>query len=166
VPPLTLPFHLHQSTYRLLSTMTDCNTNTATAPLSACHEAQVKTLPIQSNLSWSPLPLVPLSLHCCIFFFLPRVKLLYLAPILPFLSEPSVVHHLPLCGPETHSLQACLSLCRSSNRVLSLSITLDIHIFFLILRPLSANLRLLFARLPHGNLGKPNTKNTLCSLRI
>jgi len=34
-------------------------------------------------------------------------------------------------------LQACLFLCPSSNRVLSLSIALDTHLFLLILRPLS-----------------------------
>ena len=56
VPPPTMPFHLHQSTYWLPSTMTGCHTNTATAPLSACHEASVKTLPIQADLNWSPLP--------------------------------------------------------------------------------------------------------------
>ena len=39
--------------------MTGCHTNTATAPLSACHEAPEKTLPIQADLSWSPLPHVP-----------------------------------------------------------------------------------------------------------
>jgi len=60
VPPPTLPFHLHQSTYWLLSTMTDCHTNTATAPLSAYHEAPGKTLPIQADLSWSPLPFISL----------------------------------------------------------------------------------------------------------
>ena len=72
--------------------------------------------------------------------------------------------HLPLLGPETHSLQACLSLCPSSNRVLSLSIALDIRPFLPILRPLSSTL--LFARLPHGNLGEPCTRPTLHSLRI
>jgi len=41
--------------------------------------------------------------------------------------------HLPLLDPGTHSLPACLS----SNRVLSCSIALDIHLFLLILRPLS-----------------------------
>ena len=62
VPPPTLPFHLHQSraTYWLPSTITGRHTNTATAPLSACHEAPVKTLPIQADLSGSPLPHVPL----------------------------------------------------------------------------------------------------------
>jgi len=72
--------------------------------------------------------------------------------------------HLQLLGPETDSLQACLSLCPSSNRVLSLSITLDIRLFLLILRPLSSTL--LFARLPRGNPGKPSTRDTLCSLCI
>jgi len=42
VPPPTLPFHLHQSTYWLPSTMTDCHVNTAMAPLSACYEAPDK----------------------------------------------------------------------------------------------------------------------------
>ena len=63
-----------------------------------------------------------------------------------------------------HSLQACLPLCPSSNRVLSLSIALDTRLFLLILRPLSSTL--LFARLPHGNLGEPNTRHTLRSPRI
>ena len=40
----------------------------------------------------------------------------------------------------------------------------DIRLFLLILRPLSS--KLLFLRLPHGNLGEPNTKNTHHSLRI
>ena len=60
--------------------------------------------------------------------------------------------HLPLLGPETYSLQACLSLCPSSNRVLSLSIALDIRLFLLIIRPLSSKLH--FARLTHGNLDR------------
>ena len=70
---------------------------------------------------------------------------------------------MSLRGPETHSLQACLSLCPSSNCVLSLSITLDIRLFILIFQPLSS--KLLFARLPHGNLGEPSTKHILRSLR-
>jgi len=64
VPP-SLPSHLHQPTHWLPSTMTGCHTNTATAPQSACHEALVKTLLIQANLSWSPPPLV---LLCTIDF--------------------------------------------------------------------------------------------------
>jgi len=83
VPP-TLQFHLYRSTYWLSSTITGCHTNTATAPLSGCHEALVKTLPIQANLSLSPLPLVPVCTAA--FSFL---KLLHPALILPFLSEPS-----------------------------------------------------------------------------
>jgi len=71
---------------------------------------------------------------------------------------------MPLLGPETHSHQACLSLCPSSNRVLSLSIELEVLLFLLILRPLFS--KLLFTRLPHGNLGEPNTKHAVCSLRI
>jgi len=47
--------------------MTGCHTNTATVPLSACHEAQVKTLPIQADLSWSPLPHVPLCTAAFLF---------------------------------------------------------------------------------------------------
>jgi len=69
-----------------------------------------------------------------------------------------------LLGPETHSLQACLPLCPSSIRVLSLSIALDTRLFLLMLRPLSSTL--LFARLPHGNLGEPNTRHTLRSPRL
>jgi len=106
--------------------MTGCHTNTAKALLSACHEAPVKTLPIQADLSWSPLP------------------------------------HVRLCT--TAFSFSCPPLCPSSNRVLSLLIAFDIRLFLLILRPLSS--KLLFARLPHGNLGEPNTKHTLCSLRI
>ena len=49
--------------------MTDCHTNTATAPLSVCHEAPVQTLPIQADLSWSPLPLVPLCTTAFSCFF-------------------------------------------------------------------------------------------------
>jgi len=66
--------------------MTDCHTNTATAPLLACHEAPENTLPIQADLSWSTLPLVPL---CTAAFFFFLLSLLYPAPILTFLSEPS-----------------------------------------------------------------------------
>ena len=69
--------------------------------------------------------------------------------------------HLPLLGPETHSLQACLSLCPSSNRILSLLNALEIRRFLLILWPLS--FKLFLARLPHGNLGEPNTKLTFRS---
>jgi len=54
------------------------------------------------------------TLHCCFLFFL--LKLLYPARFCPFCLN----HHLPLRGPETHSLQACLSLCPSSKCVLSL----------------------------------------------
>jgi len=67
VPPPTLPFRLHQSTYWLPSTMTGCNT--ATAPVSACHEAAVKTLPIQADLSWSLLIQVALCTAASSFFF-------------------------------------------------------------------------------------------------
>jgi len=135
--------------------MAGCHTNTATAPLSACHEAPVKTLPI--HLSWSPLPHVPVCTAAFSFFF---SSCYILHPFcLVFLNR-----HLPLLGPETHSLQACLSLYPSTKRVLSLSIALDLRLFLLILRPLSSTL--LFARLPHGNLGEPSTRHTPCSLRI
>jgi len=137
--------------------MTDCHTNTETAPLSACHEAPGKTLPIQADLSWSPLPLIPLCTAAFSFFF----SCCYI--LLPF-RLVCLNRHLPLLGPETHSLQACLSLCPSSNRVLSLSIALDTRLFLLILRPLSS--RLLFAGLPHGNLGEPSTRHNLRSLHI
>ena len=40
--------------------MTGCHTNTANAPLSACYEVPGKTLPIQADLSWNPLPLISL----------------------------------------------------------------------------------------------------------
>jgi len=98
------------------------------------------------------------TLHCCFFFFFSNYYIL-----LPFCLA-CLNRHLPLLGPETHSLQACLSPCPSSNRVLSLSIALDIRLFLLILRPLSSTLFL--ARLPHGNLGDPSTKHTLRSLRF
>jgi len=113
------------------STMTGRHTNIATAPLSACHEAPVKTLPIQADLSWSPLPHVPL---CTAAFFPPFSSHHILLPFCLFCLS----HHLPLLGPKTHTsgLRACLSLCPSSNRVLSLSIALDIRLLFLMLRPL------------------------------
>ena len=121
------------------------------------HEAPVKTLPIQADLSWSPLPHVALCTAAFSFFFSSYDILL------PFCFF-GLNRHLPLFGPETHSLQAYLSLCPSSNCVLSLSIALDIRLFLLIIRLLSS--KLLFARLPHGNLGEPSTKHTLRSLRI
>ena len=68
---------------------------------------------------------------------------------------------LSLLGPKTHSLRACLSLCPSSNCVLSLLIAFDICLYLLILRPLSS--KLCFSRLPRGNLGEPNIKHTLRS---
>ena len=137
--------------------MTGCHTNTATAPLSACHEAPVKTLPIQADLSWSPLLLVPLCTAAFSTFF----SSYYI--LLPFCLV-CLNRHLPLLGPETHSLQACLSLCPSSNRVLSFSIALDIRIFLLMLRLLFSTL--FFDHLPHGNLGEPSTRHTLRLLRI
>jgi len=126
--------------------MTGCHTNTATAPLSACHEAPVTMLPIQADLSWSPLTHVPLCTVACSFFFSNYDTLL------PFCLV-CLNCHLSLLGPETHSLKACLSLCPSSNRVLYLSIAPDIRLFLLTLRPLDS--KLLFDRLPHGNLGNP-----------
>jgi len=85
-----------------------------------------------------------------------QLDIVYPAPILHF----CLIRHLPLLGPKTHSLQACLSLCPSGNRILSLSIALDIRIFLLILQPLST--KLIFARLPR----EPNTKHTLSTLCI
>ena len=137
--------------------MTGCHTNTATAPLLACHEAPEKTLPIQADLSWSPFPHVPICTATFSFSF----SSYYI--LLPFCLD-CLNRQLPLLGPETHSLQACLSPCPSSNRVLSLSIALDIRFILLILRLLSSTL--LFARLPNGNLGEPSTRHTLRSLRI
>jgi len=125
--------------------MTDCHKNTATAPLSVCHKAPVKILTIQADLSWSPLPLVPFCTAAIPFFFSIYYILLSFCPF-------CLDRHLLLLGPETHSLRACLSQCPSSNRVLSLSIALDIRLFLLILRPLSS--KLFFSRLPHGNLGE------------
>jgi len=137
--------------------MTGCHTNTATAPLSACHETPEKTLPIQADLSWSLLPHVPICTAAFSFFF----SSCYI--LLPFCLV-CLNRHLPLLGLETHSLQTCLSLCPSSNRVLSLSIALDTHLFLLILQQLSSTL--LFARLPRGNLGEPSTRHTLRPQRI
>ena len=131
------------------------HTNTATAPLSAFREAPEKTLLIQANLSWSHLPLVPLCTAAFSFFVL---KLLYiLLPFCPFCLN----RHLLLLGPETHSFR---SLCPSGNHVLSLSIAHDIRLFFLILWLLSS--QLLFARLPHGNIGEPSARHTFRSLRM
>jgi len=106
--------------------MAGCHTNTATAPLSACHEALVKTLPIQADLSWSRLPLAPFCAAAFSFF---SSSYYILLPFCLFCLN----RHLVLLGPETHSLRANLSLCPSSNRILSLSITLDIRVFLLIL---------------------------------
>jgi len=92
-------------------------------------------LPIQADLSWSPFPHVQLCTAAFSFFF---SSYYILFPFCLF----GLNHHLLLIGPDTHSLQACLSLCPSSNRVTSLSITLDIHLFLLILRPLSSKLAL------------------------
>jgi len=156
--------------------MTCCHTNPATAPLSACHEVLVKTLPIQADLSCSPLPLVTFWLCTAAFSFI----------LLPFCLF-CLNSHLPLLGHDTHSLRVRtrFSLCLSSHFVAmipiasesehgslcaypvtlncvlrcSISIALDIRLFFLILRPLSSNL--LFPRLPHGNLDEPNTEHTL-----
>ena len=108
-----------------------------------------------------PLHLVPLCTAAFSVFFSDYYILL------PFcLSVCLNCHLLLLSGPETHSLQTCLCLCPSSNRILSLSIALDICLFLLILvlQPLSSTM--LFARLPHGNPGEPSTRHTLRSLRI
>jgi len=93
--------------------MTGCHTNTATALLSACHEVPEKTLPIQADLSWSPLPHVSLCTAADSFF-----NSIFFCILLPFCLV-CLSRHRPLLGPETHSLQACLPLCPSSNRVLS-----------------------------------------------
>ena len=108
-----------------------------------------KNAAIQADLSWSPLPHVPLCTTAFPFFFSSYYVLL------PF-CVVCLNSHLQLLGPETHSLQACLSLCLC---VLSFSITLDTHLFLLILRPLSSTL--LFACLPHGNLGEPSRRGSL-----
>ena len=97
---------------------------------------------IQADLSWSPLPHVPLCTAAFSFSFSSYYILL---PFCLFCLN----RHLPLLGPEIHSLRACLSLCPSSKHVLSLS-HLTFVFFLLILRPLSS--KLVFARLPHGNL--------------
>ena len=66
VPPATLPFYLHQSTYWSSSTMTECHKNTATAPLSACHEASKKRC--QFRLIWAGV--FSLSSHFALLLFL------------------------------------------------------------------------------------------------
>jgi len=58
-----------------------------------------------------------------------------------------------LFGPKIYGLRARLSLCLSSDRIVSLLIAVDIRLFFLILRLLCSHL--FFLRLPHGNLGEP-----------
>jgi hypothetical protein len=57
-----------QSTYWLLSTIADCHPNTASVPLSVCHKAVVKRLPIWALLSWA-FPLVLLCTAAFSFFF-------------------------------------------------------------------------------------------------
>ena len=104
VPPPTQPLNLHQSTSWLPSTTTDWHTNTALAPLSAFNKALAKTLPIQADLNWSPLPLVPLCTAIFSFFFSNNHMLL---PFWLFCLN----RHLPLLGPETHSLRVYICLC-------------------------------------------------------
>jgi len=136
---------------------TDCHANTAMAPLSACHEAP-ENAANSGRFELEPSSSRPTLHYSFLFFsFSSYYILLQFCPL-------CLNRHLLLLGPETHSLQACLSLCPSSNRVLSLSIALDICLFLLILWPLSS--KLIFARLLHGNLGEPNTNHTLRSLRI
>jgi len=67
----------------------------------------------------------PLSRHdvCHCFSF----EILALLPFWP------LIPNLPSLGPGTHSLRAFLSSCQSSSRVLSLSISLFIRLFTLIL---------------------------------
>ena len=82
---------------------------------------------------------------------------------------PPPIHlnrQLLLLVHETHSLRACISLCPSSNHVLSLLVALDIRLFLLIIRLLSS--KLLFPRLPLwcGNLDEPNTRHIHGLLRI
>ena len=55
-----LCYHLSYTILHIIAWVHSFVSITATAPLSVCHEALVKTLPIQADLSWSPLPLVPL----------------------------------------------------------------------------------------------------------
>jgi len=62
-----LPSPIHLLT-AFNTAMTGCHTNTATAPLSACHKAPVKTLPIHADLSWSPLPHIPFCAAAFSFF--------------------------------------------------------------------------------------------------
>ena len=83
-----------------------------------------------------------------------------------FLPDFGLNRHLPSPGPETHSLGACLSLCPSSNRVLSLSITLGIRLFPPDTRATFFRAAFSPSRLPHGNLGELNTKHTFGLLRI
>ena len=74
-----------------------------------------------ANSGWFELessPLVPLCTAVFSCFF----SSYYI--LLPFCLV-CLNRHLSLLGPETHSLQACLSLCPSSNCILSLSFALD-----------------------------------------
>ena len=54
--------------------------------------------------------------------------------------NPALLVWAAVTWPWNPFLQACLSLCQSSNHVLSLLIALDIRLFLLILRPLSSKL--------------------------
>ena len=100
---------------------------------------------------------VPLCTAAFSFFFSSYDFLLLICPF-------RLNRHLLLLGPATHSLRACLSLRQSSNCVHSLSIAFDIRLYLLILRPLIS--KLLFPRMPHSNLGEPNTMHSLRSLYI
>jgi len=102
------------------------------------HEAIVKTLPIQADLSWSPPPLVNLCTAAFSFFFSSSYIMLF-----------CLICPLSLLGPETphDSLRACLSLCPYSNHGLFLAIALDIRLLFLKLWLLSS--KHFFPRPPH-----------------
>jgi len=145
--PTNVVFPPHRSTYWLPSTMIGCHTNIATAPLSESHEAAVKTLPIQADLSWSPLPLVPL----CTDAFSVSSQLIVSSSHFAFFVWTVTCRHLAL--KPIASEHAYLCAHSVSNRVLYLSIALDIRLFGLMLRPLSS--KLFFSRLPRGNLGDP-----------
>jgi len=86
----------------------------ATAPLSACHEAPVKTLPIQADFSWSPLSHVPLCTAAFAFFLssyyilLPFFLDLHVDPmrfIIPPPSSSTTHSSTPACpfGHKTHA---------------------------------------------------------------
>ena len=91
-----------------------------------CHEAPEKTLPTQADLSWSPVPHVPLCTAAFPFFF----SSYYI--LLPFCLV-CLNRHLLLLGPETHSLSEHAYLCTHPVIAFSpfqLHLTMSTFVFF------------------------------------